>query len=753
MNYFATLFCALLLAAACAFNCFGQDTAAASATWQVQKYDLNVTLPQIEADRNMTVKAVLSLKNVSAGPASTLTLRIAPSAEISAINVGGSVADFTKREEKISSGASLQRIGIRIPSVQPGSIVTASVDYKLNIKDNSGVGTLSPLYSQFLPLSFWYPTPNSWYFARGADYAPVHISVAAPNGLTVVSSGSGSTDSFDQKLVSQPFFAVGNWDVVNSNGVAVFVPKGALADTAARSAELAALASEARAFAGNLLGVNVDVPLRIVGVRRGSGFSSGGTVLIDEGIFRRQKLDSQTAMNIAEAVAKLYIGGAVAITGDGQGILREGLPRFIATRFLEQKYGKEIAAIERMRQRTAYAAVVSRDSPLATVAPLDDYYYPEVANKGAMVWGLLDRRVGSEPFTAALRAAIKDGQIDLPEMRKTFTDQKEFLDYMLDKVTDMNLLVGLPQISGGETKVALRNTGGVDITVNITATPESGERITVPTTIRATSFGEVSFKTTAKIARVEIDTEKLYPQTDYSDDVAPRETTDSDLQLAVKKSFDKQDYPNAIKLARSVLRDYPRFDDVRILLARSLLGANQAADAGREFQAVLDEKLPTARSLAWANVGLADIASKSGQNAQAAKYAEEAIRADAEYGASLAARNIRTKINFATSPDESVKAYFSQFDKAASANRKADLDLMVVPGDATKFANGIAGQTEQWQTQVRQIDRIDANNVWVETTLSLKLLNKEPESGMTVYRLTKVGGNWKLSSVDMFEVR
>ena len=37
-------------------------------------------------------------------------------------------------------------------------------------------------------------------------------------------------------------------------------------------------------------------------------------------------------------------------------------------------------------------------------------------------------------------------------MRKTFADQKEFLDYMLDKVTDMNLLVGLPQGSGGETR-------------------------------------------------------------------------------------------------------------------------------------------------------------------------------------------------------------------------------------------------------------------------------------------------------------
>jgi hypothetical protein len=78
---------------------------------------------------------------------------------------------------------------------------------------------------------------------------------------------------------------------------------------------------------------------------------------------------------------------------------------------------------------------------------------------------------------------------------------------------------------------------------------------------------------------------------------------------------------------------------------------------------------------------------------------------------------------------------------------------MVVAGEATKFANGISGQTEQWQTQVKQVDRIDANSVLVETNLTVKLLNRDVETGMAVYRLTKVGGSWKLGGVEMFEVR
>jgi tetratricopeptide (TPR) repeat protein len=458
-------------------------------------------------------------------------------------------------------------------------------------------------------------------------------------------------------------------------------------------------------------------------------------------------------MNLAEAVAKMWIGGSIVIGGDAQGVIREGLARFVATQFIENKFGKDVADVERMRQRTAYASVARRDAPLSVVTPVDDYYFPEVANKGAMIWSLLARKVGKDQFYGTIRENAKDGALDMAELRLAFSSQKDFLDYMIDQITDMNLLAGLPQAGNGETKIALRNNGGVDATVTVSATTANGETLTAPTTIRARSFGDVVFKTSAKVVRAEVDTEKIYPQTDYSDDTAPREFTDSDEQLSVKKAFDQQDFAGAEKNARLVLRDLARFDDVRTLLGRALLAQNKTADAEKEFRAVLDEKLPTARSMAWANVGLGEIASRAGQSAQAIKYAEDAIKADGEYGASLAARAIRSKLNVATGTDENIKAYFAQFDKTAVSNRKADLDTMVVAGEATKFANGISGQTEQWQTQVKQIDQLDANNVLVETNLTVKLLNRDPSSGMAVYRMTKVGNDWKLSGVEMFEVR
>ncbi|MEP6704834.1 MAG: hypothetical protein ABJB34_08520, partial [Acidobacteriota bacterium] len=510
---------------------------------------------------------------------------------------------------------------------------------------------------------------------------------------------------------------------------------------------------EAKTFVANLLGPAPDVPMRIVGVRRSGGFSGGGTILVDESVFRRGRLDSQTAMTVADSVVKTWLGGSVTIAGDGGGVVREGLARFIATQFLESKFGKDVADLERQRQRIAYSSVSGRDAPLTVVSSLDDYYYPEVANKGAMVWRILARKLGTEEFYKALRNATQDGGISLAELRAQIPGEKELLDHLFDQVTETNLLAGLPQAVGTDSRIALRNTGPIAVTVNVAASTANGERLSAPTTIRARSFGEVTFKTSTKISRVEIDPEKFYPQTDYSDDIAPRESTDSDILLAVKRFFDKQEFAGAERAARSALRDQPRFDDVRVLLGRSLLAQGKNADAEREFRAVLDERLPSSRSIAWANVGLSDVALKAGQNAQAAKFASEAIAADAESGASLAARAIRNRSNSAPVSDESVKAFFNAFDKAAISNRKADLDSMAVAGEVSKFVSGISGQTVEWKTNVLQVDPIDANNVWVEASLAVRLLNRDVETGTAVYRLTRSGSGWKLSSVDIFEVR
>jgi hypothetical protein len=78
---------------------------------------------------------------------------------------------------------------------------------------------------------------------------------------------------------------------------------------------------------------------------------------------------------------------------------------------------------------------------------------------------------------------------------------------------------------------------------------------------------------------------------------------------------------------------------------------------------------------------------------------------------------------------------------------------MVLPGEVTKFAGGVAGSTEQWRTDVRQVDRVDADTVLVDAGMTIKLLNKEPETGMAVYRLIKTAGGWKMAGVEMFETR
>ena len=728
---------------------FAQDESRITATWQVQKYDITANLPQTETDRNLTVKAVLNLQNVSSRPASTVTLRISPNAEVSGAKVNDAPAEFTKGEEKIGNGT-LRKIVMRVPSIQSGASVSVAVDYKLNVRENSGLNTLSPVGSQFLPLSFWYPTPNSWYFARGADSAPVRLQVNSANGETIVASGTSSGNSFDQKLNGQPFFVAGNWDSINANGVSVFVPKGT--EDKSRVNELAQIALDAKTYTATLLGNAPNVPLRIVAVKRGAGFSSGGTIFINESVLRRQKIDSLTAMTIAESIAKIWIGNAVSVNGDGFGAIREGLPRYVATLFLENKYGKDIADIERTRQRTAYAAVAKRDSPLNIAAPIDDYYYATVTNKGAMIWRLLAKQSGQNEFFNIVRSQMSDGNVSLPELRAAFSAQKEFFNYSFDQITDTNLLVGLPQANGAETRVALRNLGAIDAAVNIIATTASGEKLNAQTTIPAKKFSEVIFKANTKIVRAEVDTDKLYPQLDYSDDVAPREFQDSDAILAVKRAFDQLDYANAEKNARTVLQNAPRFDDVRTWLGRALAAQGKIADAEKEFRTVLEEKLPTARTLAWANVGLGEIALKNNQNSNAVKFFDDAVRADAEYGATLAARQGRIKANASAATDESIKNFFIQFDKAAISGSKTNLDAMIISGEIPRFSGGIAG-AQEWQTKVLQIDKTDSNNAFVETNLNIKLLNKNAESGTAVFRLTRVSGNWKLTGVEIFEVR
>lgn len=744
-----SIFTFTLLLFISALNLFAQDETRATTAWRVIKYDISANLPASPGDRNLSARAILSLQNIGTGTGSRLTLRISDKAEVSSVTVNNAAATFSKGEDKFG----LQRIIVNMPGIQPNGTAAVAVDYRVKVAENSGLNYISPTGAQFLPQSFWYPTPNNYYGQRGADFAPFRLNVAGASGETVIAAGKGSGASFEQSLNGQPFFLAGKWDAVEAAGVSVYLPKGAGADERKRAEELAALTNAAKTFTAGLLGNAPDAPLKIVGVRRGAGFSDGGAILLDYGVFRRQKIDAQTAMKIAESAAKLYLGNQAQVRGESYGVIREGLARFVATQFIEKQFGKDAADIERLRQRTAYAATARRDSPLNIISPLDDFYFSAVANKGAMIWRLLAKTIGEQEFFGVLRAQIQTGTLTLPNLRAAFASQKTFLDYAIDQPTDMNLLAGLPQTSGAESKVALRNLGSVEARVNVSGTTDKGEKLLAQAIVPAKSFGEVSFKTASKIVRTEIDPEKYYPQIDYSDDAAPREFNDSDAILVIKRAFDKKDFAAAEKSARIAVRQTPHFDEARIWLGRTLAAQGKTAEAEREFRQALEEKLPSPQSLAWANVGLGDIALKSNQNAQAADFFNAAVRADAEASATFNARTGRNTAQPGAPTDESVKTFFAQFDKAAVSGRKAELDALILTGEIPKFSSGIGGQAQAWQTRLLQIDRLDADTVLAEVGLNIKILNKDPESGTAIYQLTRVNDGWKLSGVESFEVR
>jgi tetratricopeptide (TPR) repeat protein len=721
-------------------------------TWEVVNYDLTATLPQnFNTDRDLDVQATLTLKNIKNRGASKLTMRISEAATVSTVKVNGATTDFEKGLEKIGGNQNLQRVIVSLPSVAAGKNVTVSVNYKVNVKANSGLSALSPAGSQFLPLSHWYPTPTSWYFNGGGDYAPFNLRVNGTDGQTVLSSGVESTGGFQQKLFGQPFFTTGQWDKVSSSDVDVYVPKGMNVNPKIAT-EIATLASEAKSFAGGLLGKTFDTPIRIIGVSRGSGFSDSGVLFVDESIFQRQKLDSQTVMNVSEAIAKTWLGNKVKVEGEAYGVIREGLSRYIATEFLEQKYGKDIANLERLRQRIKYAGISLRDAPLNVVSPVDAYYYTSTANKGAMIWKFLSKSFGNDLFKIVQQQAA-DGELNLSEIRQAFSSQKEYLDYIIDRVTEMNLMIGLPQQNGNQAKVALRNMGEIDVIVDLVATTADGQELVNETTIKAKSFGEATFNTTKKIVRIEVDKDKLYPQTDYQDDIAPREIGENDALVFIKREFDRQRFDDAEKNAEAVLKVYPIFDDARILLARAQLAQNKISVAKNNFEEVLKLELPSAQSIAWANVGLGEIAQKGGKNSEAREFYNQAIKTDSDLGATLMARRGRLKTGTSTeNQDPAVKAFFDAFDKAVAANNKSEIDSLILNGEIARFASSVAGQAQAWKTDILHIDKIDNNNMLIEVNMSVKLLNRENETGLAVYRLSRDGNGWKLSDVEIFEV-
>jgi tetratricopeptide (TPR) repeat protein len=579
------------------------------------------------------------------------------------------------------------------------------------------------------------------------------------------------SSSFEQTLNGQPFFVQGDWDKIegtsDSKGIAVLVAKGVSADERKQAEALIAVTSGARAYYAATLGPSPDTAIRLISVKSGAGFSDTGTILIEPETLRRPKLDAATALTVAEAIARLWIGSQTPVRGEGNGVVRDGLVRFLATLFLEKQFGRDAAQSELLRERLAYEAVAKRDAPLSKATQLDATYFGSVPNRGAMVWRLVDRRLGHEIFMSTLRSLLQSAKNDpnglnLAALRSVLVQRggenlKLLVDQQLDQVIDTDLLVGVPQQRNGEWVSALRNLGSLDVSIPVVATTDRGEQVVAEATVPARNFGEAIFKTTARIVRVELDPDKLYPQLDYSNDTVPR-TPDLPEALAdASRQLGAQDYSKAEVTAREIFAAAPRLQEGQILLGRALLGQNKIDEAEKLFRAALDQALPAAATVAWANIGLGEISLKRGQAAEAAKRFNDAVHASRDFSSSLVSRAERIRAeaaaNNAPPIDEAARAFIGQVDQAILSGKKAELDSKIISGELVKFVRGIVGtQPEIWETHVLRTEQLDAGLMAVDVSIRAKQLGKEG-SGTALLLLSRTPGGLKLSGIDLFEVR
>ncbi|HEX8351832.1 MAG TPA: tetratricopeptide repeat protein [Pyrinomonadaceae bacterium] len=745
-----------------------QQPAEAGPAWQVMTFDLSVNAAgAYGAERAISARATILARNVGGAPGRTLTLRLNPAAKVEAASVGGESARFQPGKD---ARAQLQTAQITLPAPVPvGGTLTAALDYRLPVAENTGLAAVTPLGLQFLPLSNWYPTPNTPLAPRGADYAPVRLTVTGlPGGETVVSSGKAAGGGFEQALNAQPFFITGRWETVEgageARGVSALLHAGADADERRAAESLVALAGSARAFYASLFGAGVDAPVRLVGVSRGAGFETGGTLLVNHAAFRRRKLDAATAMQVADSVARLWVGGANGVEGEGAGAVREGLPRYLAALFLEKQFGKAVADAEWMRMAILYAPVAERAPPLSKLSPSFDTYFNSSSNKGALVWRIVAAAVGREQFAGALRAfapADAAKRFSLANLRERLgvaggDRVSRLMASLFDLPTDTDLLVGLPVQRAGAWVSNLRNTGSFDIEVTVQALTEGGERLSATARVLAKDFGEAQFRTAARIVRVEVDPEKLYPQTNYANDVAPQ---GPGLVEAVEQARIQlgQQPARAETLARELLARAPASEEARVVLARALLEQNRLDDAEREFRAALDSPLPLSSTLAWADIGLGEVALRRNRPAEAAKLFDAAAKAEAEYASTFAARSARIRAEAAAGAppavDEQIKTAAANLDAAIRSGQKAGVEALIVAGELAGFSKGIVGtQPELWQTRVLRTEQLDPNRVAADVVLTARTLGRGQE-GPAVFVFARTPAGWKLFEIPIFEVK
>jgi tetratricopeptide (TPR) repeat protein len=806
------IFFSLVFTCLCASFAFAQE-------FEIKKYEINARV--VPEEQKVDVQAKLRLINLSgpdlaerillsSGDKPRMSFFLNPKAKVETMKVNGAAVQPKTAEDTRNK---LIRVYIDITSGMTGlrefdvdlaySILAAERDVALHISSEE---------TFLLPSSFWVPATHTPYLDHGADTAPFTLTVTAPAGLKVISSGVRKSDnSFEQSLAAQPFFIIGDYDVVSRGGahpVEVYYPHstGSSGEIGKQQAErIATEAERAVAFYAKYFGVASVEPFRVVSTQarqldtatseafsasRETSVAMVGAVTIDENIFRRDAIDLGAVELLSGAAARIWIDGQVLLRGKGVGMLRDALPIYLVAHYLGDRFGlpQRDAAFDRFRR--AYATIARNDTPLLMQNQLDRNYATSVYNKGALVWRMIEKTVGILAFEKALRASLSRGKVDALSLAGWWSPQQgkgaaqphplcqlsrcaNFKDNLVSAGADRKLVnelftnwietvalpdfaIGQPQNTANGVESTVTNFGTGDFTVEIAATNDKGEKIPKTATVKSSEFGSVSFPAGANIKTIEVDPDKLYLQSEYSNDSFPRRPSQTEAFSQSNLAFSKSDFATAEAKAREALIVTPNAPTLQALLGRALLAQKKNDEAAKIFNDALKAEPLPIQAYGWAHMGLAELALQQNKFDEAARHYRFAAAADLDAAMTIAARDGALKAergSGAVKIPEEVRAFLQKFDAAVLQGNSTAVNQFVELGNLKKFAQRlVVSKPSNWVTEALRAEEWDARRTAVDVTLKIKIDGKD-YAGRAVYVISRTGGKLLLSEVPTFDVK
>ncbi len=773
--------------------------------FEIRKYEINVAIKPEE--QKVDVQAKLKLVNLSdpsladnillATDKPRFSFYLNAKAKVTEMKVGGESVQLKTSEDVRSN---LLRVYTDLTTV----IARArefDVDFVYSIP-SADRGTslhVSTGDSYLLPQSFWVPVYHTPYVEHGADTAPFSLTVTAPAGQKIVSSGiRKSENSFEQSMAAQPFVIVGDFEVLTRGGdaypVEVYMPRG-LNETGKQQAQkLAAEAERVVAFYAKYFNVASLAPFRVIAsqarqlstvtsdtfsLAREISFSSVGAVTVDDNLFRRNVLDLGTVELIAGSAARAWVDGQVLLRGRGTGMLRDALPVYLAAQYLGERYGSDERVEAFARYRLAYGIVARNDAPLLLLSQLDRNYTSSMYNKGAMIWRLIEKQIGKQNFEKTLRDSLNRRSVDvltLNEWRSPLcsvsrcanlkdnllsnsTDRRlinEIFSNWIDTIVLPDFAIGQPQTTANGVESTITNFGTGEVTVEVSAITDKGEKLTRNVTVKAGEYGSVNFPAGTNITLIEADPDKLYLQSDYSNDIFPRRPSESEAFGQANLAFSKNDFATAEAKAREGLKVTPNAPTLQALLGRALLAQKKTDEASAVFNEVLKSPIVTIQAYGLANLGLAEIALQQNKFAEAAQLYRFASMSDFDAETTIAARDGALKAERganAVKIPEDIRAFLQKFDAAVLLGASTTVNQFIEMGNLRRFAQSLVVRKPSiWVTEALRTEDWDANRTAVDVTLKIKIEGKD-YAGRAVYVISRAGGGMLLSEVPVFDVK